>query len=45
MVKNFKMNIKKHINNIQNNGISIIPNLITQKDCKSFKKKINSAYK
>jgi len=39
MVKNFKMNIKKHINNIQNNGISIIPNLITQKDCKSFKKK------
>jgi hypothetical protein len=33
------MDIKKHINNVKRNGISFIPNLISKKDCKFYKKK------
>ena len=33
------MDIKKHLNNVKKNGISIIPNLISKKDCKFYKNK------
>ena len=33
------MNIEEHIKNIRNNGISVISNLISKKDCNFYKKK------
>ena len=39
MEKNSIMDVKKCIYNIRKNGISVIPNLISKKDCDFYKKK------